>query len=160
MKKFVIIAAMLFACVSASTADSYTYVSDSLLTNGQISTSAALPISGYLDRIEMYGGQAAMTSAVVVASYTAGGTTIDTFANVTALAETTPKVIRPRFVGTTTAGVNIAPVELVGGTNVSTVLTAPYDRPIVGGNVKVKVTGTVANTNTVTVILYYEPIKH
>lgn len=158
MNKFAIISAIIAACAFSAQADSFTYTSDSLLTNGQISTSAALPVSGYLDRIEMYGANAAMTSAVVVASYTSGGTAIDTFANVTALAETTPKVIRPRFVGTTTAGTTIAPVELVGGTNVSTILTAPYERPIIGGNVKVKVTGTVANTNTVVVTIFYEPL--
>lgn len=158
MKKLIIVSAIIAALSLNASADSYTYTSDSLLTNGQISTSAALPISGYLDRIEMYGANAAMTSAVVVASYTSAGTAIDTFANVSALAETTPVVIRPRFVGTTTAGVNIAPVQLVGGTNVSTILTAPYERPVVGGNVKIKVTGTVANTNTVTVTVFYEPL--
>jgi len=127
------------------------------VTNGQaISYSDAIPASGILDRIEVIQSDATATSTVTVATYS-GTTAVDTLAGLTALVGN--KVVRPRIIGTTTAGVNLAGVP-VDTNAVTTVLMAPYEKPMVGGNLKMAVTGTFnAGTNTVTAKLYFTPVS-
>jgi len=153
MKKIVSLIAV-FALAGLVNADTFTWSSDVLLTNGQISVSADLPVAGYLDKVEVWNSTAGMTSAVTIASY-AGAVAADTFVNLAAVGGTTPSVVRPRVIGTTTAGVNLAGNS--AGTNHATqVLTAYYEPVMLGGNTRVSVTGTVASTNTVTVRLFFK----
>jgi hypothetical protein len=89
-------------------------------------------------------------------------TAIDTYASCSAIGGN--KIIRPRYLGTSTAGTAIAAVVGSGSdalTNlVTTVLSAPYERALLGGNTKVAVTAAaVSADNTVTVTLFYEPLK-
>jgi phospholipase/lecithinase/hemolysin len=127
-------------------------------TNGQpITYSDQIPASGYLDRIEIIqSGGTAATSTVTIATYT-GTTAVDTVLTLSSLAGN--KVVRPRIIGTTTAGVNLAAAAT--GTNdytAGTVLAAPFERPLIGGNLKMAVTEAGgAAANTVTAILYYLP---
>lgn len=126
------------------------------VTNGQaIAYSDAIPASGILEKIEVIQSDATATSTVTVATYS-GTTAVDTMASLTALVGN--KVVRPRVIGTTIAGVNLAAVE--GTTNVmSTLLAALYEKPMVGGNLKLAVTGTFnAGTNTVTCKVYFQPL--
>jgi hypothetical protein len=158
MKKIVSLFAV-FALAGLVNADTFTWTSDVLLTNGQISISADLPVAGYLDKVEVWNSTAGMTSAVTIASY-AGATAADTFVNLAAVGGTTPSVVRPRVIGTTTAGANLAAAVLATGDNstnlVTTFLAANYEPIMLGGNTRVKVTGTVAATNTVTVRLFFK----
>lgn len=164
MKKTSLIALLVLfvasiACMADTRAVSLT------ATNGQaIQLSAAIPASGTLDKIEVV-QTSGYTSTVTVATY-AGTTAVDTFVSLTALVGN--KVIRPRIIGTTTAGVNLAAATQAGSdatTNtVGTALVAAYERPIVGGNLKVAVTPSGASvsgagTNTVDVILYFNPLQ-
>lgn len=138
------------------------------LTNGQATTySDAIPASGWLDKIEIVNTDgAACTSTVVIATYS-GTTAVETFGTASV---TTPKVIRPRYLPTANTGVALsgATTSSTGssdGTNITnvvatTVLNIPYERPLIGGNLKMAAS-CVANdtTNTVTAVLYYEPLK-
>jgi hypothetical protein len=132
------------------------------VTNGQpITYSSAIPASGILDKIEVVQSDgAACTSTVTVATYS-GTTAVDTFASLSALSGN--KVVRPRIIGTTTAGVNLAAAVQNGSdavtNNVGTVLVGAYEKPMVGGNVKLAVTGTSnSGTNTVTATVYFTPV--
>lgn len=130
------------------------------VTNGQaITYSDPIPASGELEKIEFVQSSAS-TATVTIATYT-GTTAIETFASLSAWATTT-KLVKPRAVGTTTAGVSIVAVVGSGSdalTNLATtVLSAPYERLVVGGNLKMAVTGTAnSGTNTVTATLYFKP---
>jgi phospholipase/lecithinase/hemolysin len=126
-------------------------------TNGQpITYSDQIPASGYLDRIEIIQSGAAATSTVAIATYS-GTTAVDTVLTLSSLVGN--KVVRPRIIGTTTAGVNLAAAAV--GTNdytAGTVLAAPFERALVGGNLKMAVTEVGgAAANTVTAILYFVP---
>jgi glycine/serine hydroxymethyltransferase len=160
MKKVMMAAVMSVACVaSVARADFYEYTG-TVTTNAAV-LSDALPVSGTIDRIEVI-QTATRTNAIVVATYS-GSTAVDTFVNLTALTDTT-KVIRPRFVGTTTAGVALTAAALTDtGTNlVGTALIAPYEKPIVGGNLRVSLTspaGAGENSSTVTVRFYFDRNK-
>ena len=149
----------LVAFAGMAKADSRTF--SVAVTNGQaISISDQLPISGLLDKVEVT--QSGGTNAtVILATYDSAGTTaVDTL--VTSGVLPGNKVFRPRIVGTTTAGVTITGVNGTA-TNATTVLVANYEKPLVGGNLRYAVTaqsnGTVV-TNTVRVVVYYEPVKH
>jgi hypothetical protein len=117
--------------------------------------SGILPIAGTLDRVEVIPSNATLTNTVVVATYT-GTTAVDTLVSLSSLVGN--KVVRPRIIGTTTAGVNLAAAAL--GTNdytVGTALVAPYERPYVGGNIKATVTPDAGNSaaGTVTLRFYF-----
>jgi hypothetical protein len=132
------------------------------ITNGQAATlSDAISASGWLDKIELvHSDGATATSTVVVATYS-GSTAVETFATKTLTSAT---VIRPRFAATANTGTAIPAVVGNGSdalTNlVTTVLTVPYEKALIGGNVKMSVAGTSNDgTNTVTATIYYEPLK-
>lgn len=132
------------------------------VTGGQaIAYSSAIPASGILEKIEVV-QSASCTATVTIATYS-GTTAVDTFASLSSLVGN--KVVRPRIIGTTTAGVNLAASVQAGSdalTNlVSTALVGVYEKPLVGGNVKMAVTdaGTSTGTNTVTAVLYFQPLN-
>jgi len=132
------------------------------VTNGQaITYSDPIPASGVLDKIEVV-QTVGCTATVAVATFS-GTTAVDTFATLTSLVGN--KVLRPRIIGTTTAGVNLAASVQAGSdalTNlVSTALIGVYEKPMIGGNLKLAVTAGVATqaANTVTVTLYFTPVS-
>jgi malate/lactate dehydrogenase len=133
------------------------------VTNGQAATlSDAISASGWLDKIEIVNSDGAgATCAVVVATYTST-TAIDTLATATV---TTPKVFRTRVQPTANTGTAIPAVVGNGSdalTNLATtVLVVPYEKVLIGGNLKMSVAGTAVSdgTNTTTATLFYEPLK-
>ena len=164
MKRFLSILAVAsvyaFVCGSVR-ADSA--VASVTVTNGQTTISESISASGWLDRIEIT-VTGSSTSAVTVASYAADGTTaVDTW--LTIAAATANTVVRPRVIGTTTAGVNLAAASALvtintsGETNAvpTQVLIAQYDRIMIGGDIRLKVVAGSAAANTVTAKVYYEP---
>lgn len=127
-----------------------------VVTNTETEISSSIPASGWLDRVEIQ-VTGSSTSAVTVASYAADGTTaIDTF--VTLAAATANTVVRPRVIGTTTAGVNLAAAS-TAATNATQVLVAHYDRIMIGGDIRLKVVAGSAAENTVKATIYYEPTR-
>lgn len=158
MNKRLLIAVMASACLSiGASADSD--VQTVVVPTTTTVTSGMFTASGWLDRIEI-SGTSGSTCGVVVASYDSGGTAIETYATKTV---TTPAVIRTRVIGTANTGVALAAVVGSGSdalTNlVTTVLSAPYERVLIGGNVKAVLTGASAATNTVVIRLFYEPLN-
>lgn len=148
------ILAVLALLCGVALADSYTV--SLTVTNGQaITYSDPLPISGWLDRIEVV-QSVVTTSTVTIATYS-GTTAVDTYASLASLVGN--KVVRPRFIGTSNQGTALAAAAT--GTSdytAGTVLAAPYERPLLGGNLKMAVTegGNIASY-TVTATLYFVP---
>jgi hypothetical protein len=132
------------------------------VTNGQaITYSDAIPASGILEKVEII-QTAGCTATVAVATFS-GTTAVDTLVTLASLVGN--KVVRPRIIGTTTAGVNLAASVQAGSdalTNlVSTALVGLYEKPMVGGNLKLAVTAGVATQadNTVTCRVYFTPVS-
>jgi hypothetical protein len=124
-------------------------------------------VSGFLDKIEVQ-TEAASTTTVTVATYTTGSLAIETYYSATISATTSGAVgagaayavARPRVIGSDNGGTALAAVG--GGTNLSvfTSLTANYERPMVGGNTKIALTGTKNDGSCpVTVTIFYEPVR-
>jgi hypothetical protein len=70
-------------------------------------------------------------------------------------------VIRTRVIGTTSAGVALTAAFTAGTstTNYSTILTAPYERLMIGGTVKLSAAGTKNDgSNVVTARIFFEPV--
>lgn len=157
MKKMLAFLAVIGLVVGTAQADTYSYnVSQTSLA---VTVSAALPVSGWLDKIEISHAGAGQTSTVVVATYDAASNAVDTIATASGVAS---KVIRTRVIGTSNAGVDLAAAYGVAQiTNVTQQLVANYERILIGGNVKATVTGAgvTAGTNNCTVTFYYEPLK-
>lgn len=155
MKRMLAAVVVMVVCgAMAARADFYEY-SVTTATGAVTTVSAQIPVSGYLDRVEII-QTAARTNTFTIATYDST-TAIDTVVASGAL--TGNKVIRPRIIGTTTAGVNLAAAAT--GTNdytAGTVLVASYDKPIVGGNLLVSILGDAANvaTTAVKVRFYFE----
>jgi hypothetical protein len=119
-----------------------------IVTNGQaITYSEPINANGYLDKIEItQDAGAATTSTVTIATYS-GTTAVETYATATSL--TGNKVIRPRFALQTTAGAVV-----------DSATNAVLEKALIGGNVKMAVTGTVNDgSNEVKAYIYYIPIK-
>jgi hypothetical protein len=157
MKRIVSMAAVLFLSVAFFVkADSYTYtyVNEGITTN----TSDAIPVSGWLDKIEISGSGSTRTSTVTIATYT-GTTAVETFAS--SISNNTAKVIRPRVKGTDVYGTALTYAIINGGdaTNVTQIVTVPYEKPMVGGNLKINIVNLSAGYNTNKVVIYYEPLK-
>ena len=150
----IVIGLIVALCAVGAFADSYTYTYTSL--GNSTNTSDALPVSGWLDKIEVSGLGATRTNTVTVATYD-GTTAIDTLASATL---TTAKVIRLRVQPTDNTGTVIPAVAITGAeTNVTTLLTVPYGPVLVGGNLKCNIINDHANSNDVKVVIYYEPLK-
>lgn len=157
MKKLIAFVALLGMCGLRTMADTATV--SLTVTNGQaITYSDQIPVSGYLDKIEVVASEGTShTTTVTVATYS-GTTALETFASLSAWSTAT-KVVRPRVLPTDTTGTALA-AAVSDSNSVTRVLNVPYDRPLIGGNVKIAVTGTAnTGTNTVTAVLYYQPLK-
>ncbi len=132
-------------------------------TNGQaITYSDPIPVSGILEKIEVV-QTAGATATVTIATYS-GTTAVDTFASLSSLVGN--KVVRPRIIGTTTAGVNLAAAVQAGSDTLTnqtgTALIGLYEKPLIGGNVKMAVTdagSSSTGTNTVKAILYFQRLE-
>jgi len=160
MKKLIVMFMAVLATVGVSLADSYTWSSDTLSTAAQFEVSSDLPIAGKLDRIIVWNSASACTTVVTVANY-AGSTAADVIYS-NSVANATPVTARPRRVGTTSAGVALAAVVGSGSdalTNLATtVLSAPYEGIMLGGNTKVRVLlqdAAATRTNTTSVQFIY-----
>lgn len=171
MKKVLIgigIAAALVASVIPTQAQGLYQEVTVICTNGGTAYSDALAVGGYLDKIEYIKGGAA-TQTFTIATFS-GTTAIDTFAT-KQLAGATQGVIRPRTIGTTTAGVALSASTTYGiyATNAfgqpisnlvaTTSATIPYERFRIGGNTKIYVSsdseasGSAKSTNTFRIYL-------
>lgn len=155
MKKVLVSFVVLCLLAFVASADSYTYTK--AVTNGQPATlSDQIPVSGYLDKIELSTDLgAAATCTVVVATYTVNSNAVETYATKAVGAAT---VIRPRFLATDNTGTAIATTTNTG-TATATMLIANYEKPLVGGNLRISTAGTLsgATTNNLTCTIYYEP---
>lgn len=88
-----------------------------------------------------------------------GTTAVDTYVSLSSWTDTS-KVLRPRFIGTGNTGTALAAANIGTASNaVPTLLpTAPYERPMIGGNTKIVLTGE-SDDNDVKIVVYYEPLK-
>jgi hypothetical protein len=159
MKKLFILAA---ACAFAFVAISDT-VTVTVSAAGAAAYSDPINISGYLDRVELVKSSDNDVVDIDLATWS-GTTAVDTYVNIDALATATDVVvIRPRVLGTGASGTTLtAATDIVSTTDDSTnavtttILAAPYERPLVGGNIKLKVGASAGTNATVTATLYYE----
>jgi hypothetical protein len=139
-------------------ADSYVYTT-TCTNNKAIAYSDPLPISGYIERIEVFQSSSVATTTVTVASYDANNTALTTYASKACVGN---QVFTPRVVGSSTAGVTLtAATGSSSGTNTTTMLVVPYEKLMIGGNSKVAVTGGDAplTAYTINVTVFYTPIK-
>jgi len=165
MKTKLLIGLLLILSMAAG-ADVISWTSGDMTTNTTGETSDAIPVSGWVDKIEIWGVEEAATGTVTVCSY-ASDTTLDTYATVT-VEEVTPKVVRPRVVGKTSAGTALAGVSYAavytnynGDTAVTTQLTDEYERMMAGSTIKIRAVGTViVATNRYTVSIFFTPVQH
>ena len=160
MKKLLALAAV---CLIATAAICDT-VTVTLSAAGASAYSDPINISGYLDRVEVYRTGDPTSDVIDIDLATFIGTTaVETYVDLNAVAtNAAPTVIRPRVLRTTTAGVVMtgvsADVAVGTGTNAvaTTVLVGAYEKPLVGGNTKLKITALGGTNATVTATLYYE----
>lgn len=159
MKKLVsLLLVGLVAMALTASADSYTYT----YVNAGIGTnwSAAIPVSGWLDKIEIYNVSGATRTGIVTVCTAYSNTTIEIYAN--NISNNTAKVIRPRVKGTDQYGTALT-YELVASsdaTNEVQQVQVLYEKPMIGGNLKIQCKNhdaTVYCTNVV--VIYYEPLK-
>jgi hypothetical protein len=158
MKHILILAAVLTCSVAF--ADSVTVL---ITSTGAATYSSPINASGWLDRIEIVKSSDTGTCDIVVGTFS-GTTALEKFVNISALAEGTDSVVlRPRAVGTlitAATALTAAGTVYVGEiTNAvaGTVLTAPYERMMLGGNLKLYAS---SQTNAViTATIYFEPTK-
>lgn len=152
--------AFMLAFAGMAVADTYTYTITG--TNTQpITYSDPLPISGYLDKVEVV-TDVASTTTVTLATYSTGNQAIDTYYSATISATTTngTAVARTRVAPTDNGATAIAANG--GASNVFAALSliAPYEKPMIGGNVKCAVTFTKSDSSCpVSVTVFYEPIN-
>jgi hypothetical protein len=140
---------MMLAMFATATVQAAVYEETFNVSTNAAVVSAVLPIAGTLDKVEVI-QSAGVTNTIVIATYT-GTTAVDTLVGLTDL--TGNKVVRPRIIGTTTAGVNLAAAIIADATNtVGTVLVAPFERPYIAGNVKATLTANAANGTTASTI--------
>lgn len=159
MKKLVTLLALvagLFACVANAA-----FVETTVTASGAAAYSDQIPASGYLDRIEIIKSGDNDVVDIDVATFS-GTTIVDGLVDINALATATDTVvIRPRRVGTGVSGTALAgALGANAGTNVTQVLVAPYERPMVGGNLKLKVTAGAGTNATVTARFYFERVAN
>jgi hypothetical protein len=145
-------AAMLTICAVADTR------TVTVTASGAAAFSEQINASGWLDRVEIVKSGDNDVVDIDLATWT-GTTAVDTYVDINALATATDVVvIRPRRVGTGVSGVALAgALGANAGTNVTQVLVAPYERPMIGGNLKLRVGASAGTNATVTATLYFEP---
>ena len=149
----IVIGMIVALCAIGAVADSYTYTYTSL--GNSTNTSDALPVSGWLDKIECSGLGATTTNTITIATYD-GTTAVETIGNVTL---TTAKIVRLRKLPTDNTGTDLAAVLGASITNYSSVVSLDYERIMLGGNLKIRTVNVHANSNDVKVVFYYEPLK-
>lgn len=149
MRRFLTLAVLvMLASAFITTANATT----SAMVSSGGSTATNTTATGWLDKIEIVGGtDITGTWTTVIGTYTAAGGLIDTYATAS-VTTTNTFVIRPRLVGTTTAGTALTSTTNITGGVLSTVL----DRPLLGGNLLMKCTG--GTTGTVTATLFFIPV--
>ena len=158
MKKMIVGVLSMLVMAGFVCADSYTYT---YVAANCTNTSEVIPISGWLDKIELSqtaGLSTTRSNVIVVATYN-GTTAVDTLASVTLGAA---KVVRLRVQPTDNTGTVIPAVwsgSGTAGTNASTILSVPYGPVLVGGNIKVTIQNDHANASTNVITFYYEPLK-
>ena len=158
MKKLIGLLIAAIALVSLS-ARAEVKVYSKVLTNGaSITYSDPLPVSGWLDKI-VFTQEGNATTTVTVASYDANGAAMETYC--TAAVVGSNKVFRPRYIGTSTAGAALtaSALDVPTGTNtVGTILAGLYERTMIGGDVRVALTGTMNDgSNEAKVAIYLQP---
>ena len=158
MKRLMFGIAVLALVSIAVRADTYTYSVAS--TNGIATTNDVLA-SGWLDKIEV-AQDASATCTVVVATYDMNGTAVETYASLSSMTAAST-IVRPGAVRTSNAGVALTSA-ITGGnaSNVTQVITVPYDRIMIGGNTKIITTGSggpAAAKNNVKTTVFFEPLK-
>ena len=155
MKKMIVGVLSMLVMAGFVCADSYTYT---FVAANCTNTSEVIPISGYLDKIELSqtaGLSTTRSNVIVVATYN-GTTAVDTLASVTLGAA---KVVRVRVQPTDNTGTVIPAALGASITNYSTALSVPYEKVLVGGNIKVTIQNDHANASTNVITFYYEPLK-
>ena len=159
MRKMIAMLVILACVCGVGNADTWTYTLDAVQSATNVSPQVMA--SGWLDRIE-FSQEADSTCTVVVATYTTAAATqaVDTYATLSANTDTV-KVVRPRVVGTGTAGTTLSYVAASGTTNVLQQLNVPYERMMIGGNTRIRtIQGAVTGlTNSLKVTIFYEPLK-
>ena len=161
MKKLITFAAVAALCAFSAVADTKTVV---VTAAGADTYSAPIDVSGYIDRVEVVRTVDTSSDIVNIDLGTWSGTTLlQSIVDINSAATNmTAVVARPRVFGTTVGGVDLAAVTAGGpwgaGTNVvaTTVLVAPYERIMAGGNLKLKVSASGGTNATVTATIYYE----
>jgi hypothetical protein len=156
MKKLLLALAAVALCTSYAVADEKTVV---VTAAGATTYSDPINISGYIERVEIVRTPAPGSAVVDIDLGTFSGTTLmQSIVNIDAAATNfTPVAVIPRVVGTTVAGVALtAATGTAVGTNTTTMLTVPYERIMVGGNLKLKVTALAGTNATVTAVIHYE----
>jgi len=164
MKKSILILAAVLAC-SGAFADSVTARVVCNNSNTVAMLSEPINASGWLDRVEIVKSSDDDTCDIILATYS-GTTALEKFVNIDDLATSTDTVVlRPRVVGTlltAATALTAAGTVYVGEiTNAvaGTVLMAPYERMMIGGNLKLSVACVTNKIATVTATIYYEPLK-
>jgi hypothetical protein len=157
MKRLLILTACALA-VSGAFADSVTVT---VSATGAAAFSSPILASGYLDRVEIVKSGDNDVVGIDLATFE-GTTALQTFVDINALATATDTVvIRPRAVGTGASGTAFtAAGAIVAGASTNavagTVLVAPYERYMIGGNLKLKVSAGDGTNATVKAIIYYD----
>jgi len=153
MKKMIGILAVLAVFVMNAQAETYVY--EVTMANNTTNLSEALPVSGYINKIEISGFSAAVTGTVTVATYD-GTTAVDTLVNVATTSAN--KIIRLMVPPTDNTGTALAAAfsALGTGTNATQVLTIPYQPVMAGGNIKVRTINIHGNSIDCKVVFYYE----
>ena len=156
MKKLIVGLMAVAMLVGVSLADTKSVI---VTASGAAAYSAAVPVSGWLDKIEIVKSDDNEVVDIDIGTFD-GTTAIDTFVNIDALATSVDKVVvRPGAVRTSAAGVAMTAVVAVGSTtnDVTTQIVVPVERIMVGGNVLVKVNASAGTNATVKAIFYFEP---
>lgn len=159
MKKLMLIGLLAVGlCALKAQAEGSFYEETLIVTNDQTSYSAAIPFKGFIEKIEWV--QSNLGSNTMTLATFAGTTAIDTIYTKAQIGAANG-VARPRVVGTTTAGVDLAGVatsyalttnslgQVLTNSYATTILSVPYEKIWLGGNVKwrcVVTDGTVTNT--------------
>lgn len=152
MKKVIGIMLVALACASGAFADSYTYTSEAFSTATQWAASSDLPVNGELDRIILWNTDPKGTSVVVIANYAGTAIADVLYTGIVNNASAAPIVVIPRRVGTDTSGTALTHAITTGASTnyVTQSMSVPYEKIMLGGNVKVR----VVNQGTTTVTNY------
>jgi len=164
MKKILMIA-LFAALVGVAKADSRPVI---VTVNGGLAGASAysdqIPISGWLDRVEIIKSDDNDVVDIDLATFS-GTTLVESFVDLNAVPTATDKIVlRPRVTGTDIAGNALAASGLIVAGEITNVVngvvaTLPYERMMLGGNLKLKVTAGAGTNATVQATIFFEPTK-